>query len=85
MPTVAHVAKQVVRGLPYLKKELGRQWSLKTGTVMTTPTTYYVIFSGRCNLACTFCTIYIICENANITEDCFIAFKSIIYREKILF
>ena len=23
-----------------------------------TPSTYYVIFSGRCNLSCTFCTIF---------------------------
>ena len=52
------MARQVVRGLPYLHKELGRSLSVKTGTVLTTPITYYVIFSGKCNLACTFCTIY---------------------------
>ena len=55
---VARVARQVVKGLPYLKKELGRRLSLQTGHVFATPSTYYVIFSGKCNLACTFCTIY---------------------------
>jgi len=44
--------------MPYLKKELGRSLSLTTGRVFATPTTYYVIFSGKCNLECTFCTIY---------------------------
>jgi len=58
MSPVVRVAKQVVKGLPYLKKELVRDFSLRTGKVLTTPTTYYVIFSGKCNLACTFCTIY---------------------------
>lgn len=52
------MAKQVVKGLPYLKKELVRDLSIRTGKVFTTPTTFYVIFSGKCNLACTFCTIY---------------------------
>src|SRR5882724_1865178 len=55
---VLRVAKQCIRGFPYLKKELGRQLSISTGKVFATPTTYYIIFSGRCNLACTFCTIY---------------------------
>jgi MoaA/NifB/PqqE/SkfB family radical SAM enzyme len=58
MSTVARIVRQSVRGLPYLKKELGRRLSLSTGKVFATPMTYYVIFSGRCNLACTFCTIY---------------------------
>jgi MoaA/NifB/PqqE/SkfB family radical SAM enzyme len=58
MPDVVRIATQVVRGLPYLQKELGRDLSLKTGRVFATPSTYYVIFSGRCNLACTFCSIY---------------------------
>ena len=31
---------------------------MSTGKVLATPMTYYVIFSGRCNLECTFCTIY---------------------------
>lgn len=52
------VSKQVVKGLPYLRKELARNLSVRTGTVWTTPITYYVIFSGKCNLACTFCTIH---------------------------
>lgn len=55
---VARVAGQIVKGLPYLKKELGRRLSLQTGGVYATPSTYYVIFSGKCNLACTFCTIW---------------------------
>lgn len=58
MAEIVRVAKQVVRGLPYLQKELARRASLLTGRALTTPMTYYVIFSGRCNLACTFCTIY---------------------------
>ncbi|HTD86914.1 MAG TPA: radical SAM protein [Candidatus Binatia bacterium] len=58
MSELRRVATQVVRGLPYLKKELARNLSLSTGHVFTTPITYYVIFSGKCNLACTFCTIY---------------------------
>jgi len=32
--------------------------SMSTGKVLATPMTYYVIFSGRCNLECPFCTIY---------------------------
>jgi MoaA/NifB/PqqE/SkfB family radical SAM enzyme len=55
---VARIAGQVVKGIPYLQKELARRVSLQTGRVFATPTTYYVIFSGKCNLACTFCTIY---------------------------
>ena len=58
MATLTRFAKQVVKGLPYLKKELARDLSVRTGMVMTTPITYYVIFSGKCNLACTFCSIY---------------------------
>lgn len=58
MPELTRIAKQVVKGLPYLKKELARDFSIRTGIVMTTPITYYVVFSGKCNLACTFCTIY---------------------------
>ena len=52
------MAKQVMRGVPYLKKELGRNLSMYTGRNFATPQMYYVIFSGRCNVACTFCTIY---------------------------
>ena len=58
MPNLARVAKQIVHGIPFLEKELTRNLSIRTGKVLTTPTTYYFIFSGRCNLACTFCTIY---------------------------
>ena len=58
MPEVKRLARQFVKGLPYLEKEVGRSLSMKTGLLLTSPTTYYVIFSGKCNLACTFCTIY---------------------------
>lgn len=58
MSDVIRMAKQVVRGLPYLEKEVTRRLSLQTGQPWATPSTYYVIFSGKCNLACTFCTIY---------------------------
>src|SRR5262245_61154688 len=58
MPTLAHIATRIVEGVPFLEKELTRSLSIRTGKVLTTPTTYYFIFSGRCNLACTFCTIY---------------------------
>jgi MoaA/NifB/PqqE/SkfB family radical SAM enzyme len=58
MSSVLSMARQAVRGLPYFEKEVKRRVSLRTGMVLTTPMTYYVIFSGRCNLECTFCTIY---------------------------
>ena len=47
-----------IAGLPYLEKELARRASLWTGRALTTPSVYYVIFSGRCNLACPFCYIH---------------------------
>jgi len=56
--TVVRMAKQVWRGIPYVRKELGRSLSVQTGHAFATPQMYYVIFSGRCNVACTFCTIY---------------------------
>jgi MoaA/NifB/PqqE/SkfB family radical SAM enzyme len=55
---VAALAGRVVEGLPYLKKELARRTSLATGKVLATPTSYYIIFTGRCNLACPFCKIH---------------------------
>lgn len=58
MANAIRVAKQVVRGLPYLEKEVARRLSVQTGWTLAAPSTYYVIFSGKCNLACTFCTIY---------------------------
>jgi MoaA/NifB/PqqE/SkfB family radical SAM enzyme len=58
MPNVIRMARQAVRGLPYFEKELSRRLSISTGKVLATPMTYYVIFSGRCNLECPFCTIY---------------------------
>jgi MoaA/NifB/PqqE/SkfB family radical SAM enzyme len=58
MSNVLTMARQAVRGVPYFEKEVRRRVSLRTGSVLTTPTTYYVIFSGRCNLECSFCTIY---------------------------
>jgi MoaA/NifB/PqqE/SkfB family radical SAM enzyme len=55
---LARLTRKAVTGLPYLKKEMERRISLQTGKVLTAPMTYYVIFSGKCNLECTFCTIY---------------------------
>jgi len=55
---IARMARQAIRGVPYLKKELARRISIQTGYAFSTPQTYYVVFSGKCNLACTFCTIY---------------------------
>jgi MoaA/NifB/PqqE/SkfB family radical SAM enzyme len=55
---LVRTTKQCVRGIPYLQKELARRLSLSVGRVLTAPTSYYVVFSGRCNLACTFCEIY---------------------------
>jgi MoaA/NifB/PqqE/SkfB family radical SAM enzyme len=55
---LVQITKQFVHGVPYLQKEIARHLSLSVGRVLSTPTTYYVIFSGRCNLACTFCEIY---------------------------
>jgi MoaA/NifB/PqqE/SkfB family radical SAM enzyme len=55
---VSSLASRVVEGLPYLKKDLARRISLRAGKVLATPTTYYIIFTGRCNLACPFCEIH---------------------------
>ena len=55
---LARITNQCARGIPYLQKELARRLSLSVGRPLTTPSAYYVIFSGRCNLACTFCEIY---------------------------
>jgi len=52
------IARQVIKGIPYLRKELAKRMSLQTGRVFATPSTYYVIFSGRCNIACPFCVIH---------------------------
>jgi MoaA/NifB/PqqE/SkfB family radical SAM enzyme len=71
MPDLKRLAAQAIRGLPYLEKELGRSLSLKTGYVLATPMTYYVIFSGKCNLACTFCTIYHQTEPTLTAEEMF--------------
>jgi MoaA/NifB/PqqE/SkfB family radical SAM enzyme len=62
MAKILRLAGRTVEGLPYLQKEVARRVSLKTGKVLATPTTYYIIFSGRCNLACPFCTIHTITE-----------------------
>jgi len=62
MHNIATLARRSVEGLPYLRKEVAKRLSLRTGRVLTTPTTYYVIFSGRCNLACPFCTIHTVTE-----------------------
>lgn len=58
LSNLVQITKQCARGVPYLQKELARHLSLSVGRVLSTPSTYYVIFSGRCNLACTFCEIY---------------------------
>lgn len=58
MKKLVRVAKQVWRGLPYLRKELARPISVKTGWPLAKPLSYYVIFSGRCNFACAFCYIH---------------------------
>lgn len=58
MARVVQIVRQCVRGVPYLKKELARNLSLHTGKVFVAPMTYYVIFGGRCNLACPFCAIH---------------------------
>ena len=55
---MTRLARQVWRGIPYVQKELGRSLSVRTGHVFATPMIYYVIFSGRCNVSCTFCTIW---------------------------
>ena len=58
MVAATRIAKQAVKGLPYLEKELRRRISISTGRVFATPTTYYIIYSGRCNIACPYCEIY---------------------------
>jgi sulfatase maturation enzyme AslB (radical SAM superfamily) len=58
LSNLVQITKQCVRGAPYLQKELARHLSLSVDKVLSTPVTYYVIPTGRCNLACTFCEIY---------------------------
>lgn len=69
MAEIQRIVRQSIKGIPYLQKELGRRLSLKTGKVFATPSTFYVIFSGKCNLACTFCTIYSQVEPILTRED----------------
>jgi MoaA/NifB/PqqE/SkfB family radical SAM enzyme len=56
--SVSSLMGRAIEGLPYLKKELARRVSLRTGKVLATPTSYHVIPTGRCNLACPFCQIH---------------------------
>jgi len=58
MSRFTRIARQCIKGIPYFKKVMERRISLSTGHVLSTPMTYYVIFSGRCNLECPFCTIW---------------------------
>jgi MoaA/NifB/PqqE/SkfB family radical SAM enzyme len=58
MSDALRMAKQVWRGVPYMRKELERRFSMQTGIPMAKPQSYYVIFSGKCNFTCSFCTIY---------------------------
>ena len=58
MGNLSRKARRCIQGMPFLRKELARRISIRTGRVLVAPTTYYVIFSGRCNLACPFCTIH---------------------------
>lgn len=58
MVDVTRVARQAVKGVPFLQKDLARRLSMRTGRVFATPSSYYVIFSGRCNITCAFCKIY---------------------------
>jgi MoaA/NifB/PqqE/SkfB family radical SAM enzyme len=71
MPELKRIAKQCLTGMPFLKKELARRISLSTGKVLATPMTYYVIFSGRCNLSCSYCLIYHDVEPSLTAEDMF--------------
>lgn len=58
MNKLLRVSRQIWRGLPYLRKELARPLSVKTGWPLAKPLSYYVIFGGRCNYACAFCYIH---------------------------
>lgn len=58
MASPARVVRQAVKGVPYLNQELRRRISMSTGRVFATPTTYYVIPTGRCNIACPYCWIH---------------------------
>src|SRR5947207_14955492 len=62
MAKIIRLASRTIEGLPYLQKEIARRLSIRTGRVLATPTSYYIIFSGKCNLACPFCTIHTITE-----------------------
>jgi sulfatase maturation enzyme AslB (radical SAM superfamily) len=58
MASPMRAVKQVAKGVPYLNQELRRRISMSTGRVFATPTTYYVIPTGRCNIACPYCWIH---------------------------
>jgi MoaA/NifB/PqqE/SkfB family radical SAM enzyme len=47
--------KQVCRGVPYVKNEVGRALSVRTNRVFATPQVYYIVYGFQCNAACTFC------------------------------
>ena len=48
-------ARRCWEGLPYLQKELSRELSIKTGAMWATPSSYYIICTGRCNFRCSYC------------------------------
>jgi MoaA/NifB/PqqE/SkfB family radical SAM enzyme len=44
-----------LKGLPYLRKEVLRNFSVKTGWMWASPSSYYIIVTGRCNFRCPGC------------------------------
>ena len=51
------IARRVLEGLPYARKEAARMLSMQTGLVLATPAIYYIIVSDLCNALCDFCWI----------------------------
>jgi len=49
------ILKKVLRGLPYLRKELESAISMKTPFFLSTPRMYYIVSGYRCNARCVMC------------------------------
>jgi hypothetical protein len=48
-------AQRCWEGVPYLRKEIARSLSVKTGILWATPSRFYVVSTSRCNAQCIFC------------------------------
>lgn len=49
------ILKKILKGLPYLRKELESTISMKTPFFLSTPRMYYIVSGHRCNARCVMC------------------------------